>query len=53
LEGPGVEGMDLQEVGLGGLDWIDLACDRDRRRTLVNAVMSLRVPQNVWNFLTS
>ena len=36
--------MDLQEVGLRGIDWIDLAQNRDRWRTLVNAVMNLRVP---------
>ena len=36
--------MDLQEVGCGGMDWIDLALDRDRRWTLVTAVMNLRVP---------
>jgi hypothetical protein len=35
--------MDLQEVGCGGIDWIDLAQDKDRPRTLVNAVMNLRV----------
>jgi len=35
---------DLQEVGGGYMDWIGLAQDRDRWRTLVSAVMSLRVP---------
>jgi len=35
--------MDLQEVGYGYMDWIGLAQDRDRWRTLVSAVMNLRV----------
>jgi hypothetical protein len=35
--------MDLMEIGLGGVDWIRLAEDRDRWRAVVSAVMNLRV----------
>jgi hypothetical protein len=35
--------MDLQEIGLGGVDWIRLALDRDRWQAVVSAVMNLRV----------
>jgi hypothetical protein len=36
--------MDLQEVGCEGMDWIEVAQNRDRWRTLVTPVMNLRVP---------
>jgi hypothetical protein len=39
--------------GMESMDWIDLAQERDRWRALLNAIMNLRVPQNVGNFLTS
>jgi len=49
LEDPGVDGrMILRRVlrkwDVGGIDWIELAEDRDRWRAVVNAVMNLRVP---------
>ena len=37
-------GIDLQQLGYGGMDWIDLFQDRDRWWVLVNAVMNIRFP---------
>ena len=45
--------MDLQEVGCGSMDWIDLVQDRRRSQAVVNAVMKIRVQINAGNFLTS
>jgi hypothetical protein len=45
--------MDIREVGWDGRDWINLAQDRDRWRTYVNAVMNLRVPLNAGKFSNS
>jgi hypothetical protein len=45
--------IDLQEVGCGDMDWIELAQNRDIWLGLLTAVMNLRVPLNVGNFLTS
>jgi hypothetical protein len=45
--------MDLQEVGCGGLDWIELAHDRGCCWALVNAVMNFLAPYNAGCFLTS
>jgi hypothetical protein len=36
--------IDLRDIGWNGMDWIELAQDRDRWRVLVNTVMNLRVP---------
>jgi hypothetical protein len=36
--------MDIREIGWGGMDWIDLAQNKDQWRALVNTVMNIRVP---------
>jgi len=45
--------MDLQEIEWEGMDWIDLAQNRDRWRALVNAVMKLWVSRNAGKCVTS
>jgi hypothetical protein len=57
LGDPGVDGRIISKWILKtwdrGMDWTELAQDRDRWRVLVNTVMNLRVPQNAGNILTS
>jgi hypothetical protein len=42
----------LQEVGYEGMDWIEMAQDKERLRVLVNVVMILPIPESVGKFLT-
>jgi hypothetical protein len=44
--------MDLREIACEGVDWMNLAQDRNQWRALVNTVMNRRVPQMTGNFLT-
>jgi hypothetical protein len=45
--------MDLSEIVCVGMDWIDIAQDRDQWRALVNTVMNLRIPENTGKCLSS
>jgi hypothetical protein len=45
--------VDLREIGWGGMDWFDLAQDRDQLWTPVNLVMKIWVPYSVVKFLRS
>jgi hypothetical protein len=45
--------IDLKEMRCEGMDWIDVAEDRDRWQALVITLMKIPVPQNAGNFLTS
>jgi len=44
--------INLQEVGWGGMEWIDVVRDRDRWRVLESAAKNLRVPHSAWNYWT-
>jgi hypothetical protein len=43
----------ILEIRWGGMDWIDMAQDRDQWRALENTIMNFRVPQNVGKFFSS
>jgi hypothetical protein len=45
--------IDLRDIGWNGMDWINLAQNRDRWRVLVNMVVNLRVPDNSGKFLSN
>jgi hypothetical protein len=45
--------MDLRDIGLGCVDWIDVVQDRNQWKALVNTVMNLRAPKNITTFLSS
>jgi hypothetical protein len=45
--------MNLREIGWGGMNWINLAQDRNQWRALVNTIMNLRVPLNAGKFMSS
>jgi len=55
LENPGLDGriilkLGLKKMGCEGMDWSDVAPDRDRWRALVKVIINLRVPKYAWNF---
>jgi hypothetical protein len=56
LEDPGIDGRIILKWILekwdGGMDWIDLAHNRDRWKAVLNVVMNVRIPQNAGNFST-
>jgi len=45
--------MDLQEIGCGGMAWINLNQESNGWQAFINAVMNLQVPENAGNFLTN